>query len=60
MAEVDDVFQRRSQQIPSTISIPYLKLVTYDLVDVAGFSPEDLTALTRVANAFRVLDQDHR
>jgi class 3 adenylate cyclase len=38
-------------KIAAEQSIPYLKLVTHDFIGAAGFSSDDPTALSRIANA---------
>ena len=39
------------QEVATQQNIPYLKLVGYDIIGAAGFSPDDATATSRIANA---------
>jgi class 3 adenylate cyclase/Tfp pilus assembly protein PilX len=38
------------QEVADEQQIPYLKLVGYDIIGAAGFSPDDPTAVSRIAN----------
>jgi class 3 adenylate cyclase len=48
--EMFDAIACAMHEIAAEQSIPYLKFVSYDFVGAAGFSPNDPTAVSRVAN----------
>jgi class 3 adenylate cyclase len=48
--ELLDAITCAMHEIAAEQSIPYLKLVTHDFIGAAGFSPDDPTALSRIAN----------